>query len=291
MTVVLEPRDAAKRPLELPALLLDANFWGWARTLPDLDALDAARVEAGLLASPALGATPAARRAALGRARSVARGLGWSSIVAGGWALAEPSSPWAVAAAFLFPATALVVALLGGGAFQHFRARNDPRPTLWMALIVPVGMASIRVFEYQLVMPGALLPPALAGGAALAALAAAGDRSLLRRPLQLAGLFALMTGLSASGLTFANGVRDGSALVEFEATLLSKYRTRRTPTLALGPWERRPGRTVVFVPRPLYDSVEQGTPVRICLRAGRLGLPWFWLSPGVACPDSRPPTM
>jgi hypothetical protein len=152
-------------------------------------------------------------------------------------------------------------------------------------------LASIRVFEYQLVTPRALMVPALACGAALTALAAAGDRSLLRSPLQLAGVLALMTGVSASGAAFANCVRDASDVSEYEARLLGTGHTRRTPWLKLGPWGRRAGVTTVFVPRGIYESVEACKPVRVCLREGRLGLAWFWVSPGQACADSRPPTM
>jgi hypothetical protein len=154
----------------------------WARALPDLDARDTAREESELLASQALGATPALREAAMRSARSVARLLNWTSIAAGSWALAAPSSPWAVGAAFLYPAMALVVALSGHGAYRLFKTRNDPRPALSMAIVFPVLLASIRVFEYQLVTPRALLVPALACGAALTALAVAGRAPTPGRP-------------------------------------------------------------------------------------------------------------
>jgi hypothetical protein len=291
-TIILEPLDARAKPLELSVTLVDATFWGWARDLPDLDAQHANRVEAELLASPALGKTVLERKAAIARAPVVARLLNWPAVAAGCWAAAAPSSPWAVAWAFIFPLAALLAALRGGGAFQVLKAANDPRPSLRVALFVPVLFASIRVFEYQLVSPGSLLLPALGSGAVLTALAATGDRSVRRRPLELLVLLALMVGVSASGLTFANSVQDASPAFGYEAPLLDKWvnRGRRSSSLALtlGPWTLRPGKTTVFVPRRIFDAVAFGEPVRVCVRAGRLGFAWFWVSPGVACSDSRP---
>jgi lipoprotein-anchoring transpeptidase ErfK/SrfK len=84
--------------------------------------------------------------------------------------------------------------------------------------------------------------------------------------------------MAASGLTFANCVRDGSPVSEYEAILENKWVTKRkgtTPSLEVGPWGAHAGSTVFNVNRALYDSIELGEPVRVGVRAGRLGLPWI----------------
>jgi hypothetical protein len=222
--------------------------------------------------------------------RLIGRSLNGLAVVAGIWAAAAPGSACAVGAAFLIPLLAIALLLLGRNTFRVLEARDDPRPRIWVALFVPPFLASIRVFELRLMEPIVLLPPALAGGAVLTAVAAIGDRSLRERPLPLVGVLTLMVGMAASGLTFANCIRDTSPAAEYEVPVLAKWGSggnRPVRALRLGRWGQRTAPSNLHVRRDLWEAVSTGEHVSVLVRGGRFGLPWFMVAPGRIRPEAE----
>lgn len=277
---LFEPREKGTKPLKVPLMrTMDSAFDTWLTRLPDLDAQETAKAEAELLASSALGATPAERKRKLERARLVAHLLNWPSVAVGLWAFLYPR-PYGpvVTAAFLFPLLALAVAIGGRGLFQLLGMRNDPRPQLLAALFVSGLMASIRAFDFDLVAPGALLAPALACGVILTALAALGDSTMRKKPAHTLLVLPFMFAVAAAALTVANCYPDRSAPTTYEAMLLDKHVSKGKSTswhLDLGPWGPRTTGDGVKVSRALYEQVTVGKPVHVRMRPGRLGFAWF----------------
>lgn len=280
ITFLFEPREKGTKPLKVPLMrTMDAAFEAWLQRLPDLDAQETAKAEAELLASSALGATPAERKQKLQRARVVAHLLNWPSLAVGLWAFLYPR-PYGpvVTAAFLFPLLALAVALAGRGLFQLLGMRNDPRPQLIAALLMPGLLASLRAFDFDLVAPGELLAPALGCSAVLTGLAALGDPTLRRKPAYGLLVLPFMLGISAAGLTVANCYPDRSAPTIYEAMLLDKHVSKGKSAswhLELSPWGPRTVSDSVKVSRALYEQVTVGGPVHVRVRPGRLGFAWF----------------
>lgn len=257
----------------------DAVLDGWLAAIPDLDARDRARAEAELLHAPELGRTEAERRLALERARKVARALNAAAMAACGWAWLFPRPyPAAIVVLGVLPLAAIAVLLAGRGRYAFEPDRNDPRPSLAVAVMGPGlvlgmrGLLDLHVLDWRPLVAGAA-----AGGAALAAVIAAGDRRSRRRWLFVL-LWPLLSFHPWGALTLANALLDRAAPEVFEVTVRGKHVSGGKHTsydLVLDPWGpvRDPG--AVDVGRRLYQATPVGGLVCVALRPGALGARWY----------------
>jgi hypothetical protein len=280
-SLLLEPRQPGARSLKVPLLkeMAGPEFQAWLSRLTDLDARDRARSESEMLASPALGGTPAERAASLAAAKKIANALNAAALLVGFWVLLFPR-PYglAVGAAYALPVAALAVAALGRGRYQLLGSRNDARPQVGLPLFMPGLCAIPRAFDFELVAPSGLLVPAVVTGLVLGVVVLVADPVVRRRPAWLLLLLPFLIGQAAGAATVANCYRDPSAPAVQEVEVLGHRVSRGKSTtyyLRLARWGPRAGPEDVSVPRDLYRAVEDFQTVRVELRAGRLGLAWF----------------
>ncbi len=278
--LVFEPIDAGTKKLKVPRMsTMDDAFRVWLARVPDLDAADRARSEADLLAASALGASPTERKANLRRARALSRVLTFGAFASAAWAFVYPRPyGWAVATAYAMPVVAVALMVLRPGVFQLMGMRNDARPQLAIPFILPGLAATMRAFDFDLLAPRQLLVPALVIGVLFGGTAMLADAATRRKPALLLLLVPWFAGQAAGATTIVNCYRDPSSAVEYEAVVLRMHETRgkgASWNLELGPWGPRADPEQVKVAPQLYASVRIGDRVRIRVRDGRLGMPWF----------------
>jgi hypothetical protein len=283
--LVLEPRQPGVKALKVPLVreMEGPEFQAWLSRLTDLDGRDRASSEAEVLASPALGATPAERASALASAKKVANALNAAAMLVGFWVLLIPR-PYglAVVAAYALPVIALAVATLGRGRYQLLGSRNDARPQLVLPLLMPGLCAVPRAFDFELVAPFALLVPAAVTGLVLGVVVLAADRAVRRKPAWLLLLVPLLAGQAAGATTVANCLGDPSPPSTYRVEVLGHrvVRGKRTTHyLTLAPWGPRTWAEEVQVSSLVYAEVEDGKVVEVVLRSGRLDLAWFRVRP------------
>jgi hypothetical protein len=151
-----------------------------------------------------------------------------------------------------------------------------------LVLFLPGAILAIRLLkDGSLLRPVQLVAPALAIAVLLGVVAVRSDPRASRWMLLLVPL--LLTGYTGSTLVWANCALDRSQPQSFQSRIASKYvhhgNNVTTYGFVLGPWGPRGTTESTDVPRRIYDRVEEGEDVRVVLREGRLGMPWFNVMP------------
>ena len=286
-------RRGGKKPLKITWVHeTDAVLQAWIDAIPNLDAEERARAEAELLRSTALGADEAERARALGRARKIARVLNGAAIAASAWGWIYPR-PYDAAVVVLgvFPLVGLALLFAGRGRYGYDTRRNDPRPTLVPAVMVPGlilglrALVDVNLVDWKPLVLGAAVA-GLAFTAALTVSVARGERS---RKLWVVALilFPLHASYPWGALTLANAMLDHGAPEVFPVTVRGKHVSSGKHTswdLDLDPWGPVAERKSVDVGRRLYGLVSVGDRVCVVLRPGALGARWYGV---VRCRDGR----
>jgi hypothetical protein len=263
------------RSLKIPLLLrFDADFEVWLASLRDLDAEEKGAVLADLASSH--------DERSIARARMVARTLTGAVVIGGLWVFFFPR-PYTAATAvnLMLPLIGLLVLARGRGLYSLDASRNDPRPSVAAALVLPGLIVMVRlVMDVSLLRPMQLVAPALALAVLLSAVAVRSDPRASRWMLLLFPL--VLIAYTGSAVVWANCALDRSQPQSFQSRIASKYVHHGKVTtyeLVLGPWGPVRTSESTNVPRPVYERVEEGQAVRVVLHEGRLGMPWFKVVP------------
>jgi hypothetical protein len=285
--LVLELRTPGARPLKttLPCAR-DAAFDAWLAIFPDLEAEELRRARAALLADAALGPDEAARLRTLARAHRTAWVARVAAFGSAGWAWLYPR-PYGllVVVLTLLPLAALWLVLSGRGVYSVEGLRKDPRPELLSPILVPGLALGLRaLLDVNLLEARSLLPWALGGGLAMAALLAAADARLRQRWWMVPLLAALLASYPWGAFVEADVLLDGGEGESHFVRVLARRVERNKVTsyhLDLTPWGPLTGRSSATVSRELHDRVRPGGVVCVALHPGALGLRWFVVD---ACP-------
>ncbi len=285
-SLVLEPTVAARGALRFSpnTVRTDARFDAWIDALPDLDERDRVASEARIAADPQLGPTPAARQARVATARKVTGVFTVVSFAAAFWLFLYPL-PYAAAVctAAALPWAALALAASSAGLYRLDTDRNDVRPTLAGALLLP-GLAlatraaqDIGLLDWPRALAWALAPAALLMWVAWRI--SAGYRAETPRARRAVPLWLLLAGVYGFGVVvLGNALLDHSGTRRFTVQVLGQHINRGRNIsfhLTLAPWGVRNAASDVSVTRALYQNAQLSHTV--CIRAGdgALGIPWF----------------
>jgi hypothetical protein len=249
--------------------------------LPDLDAADIAAATEAIRQSELWGSNPEDRIAALANEKRVVLALNWAGGLIGAWALFYPHPrEWAIGAC-----TAGVVGLLLATVFKQGRWRidvnkNDPRPSVAIALFVCIAALGARalfdvsMFDWQ---------PWLGAGALVGVVAAAVLPLLFP---ELKGVAAMIT-VVVSGFVFGIGCAgvgdtmfDTAPLQVYKAQIVEKYESQGRTTSynwVLGPWGPSSGGTQ-DVGGDLYDQLNVGDAACVYFHPGALHMRWYVVS-------------
>jgi hypothetical protein len=279
-TLLLIPHRADQKKLKLPLVMrTDHAFHAWFENFRNLDAEELEKSEADIAADPQLGATIAERLQRLSRARKVVGALNAVAILTIPWAWFWPE-PYELVVTILviLPWLALAIVAASRGLYRLDEARNDARPSVDAAFILPAillgwrAFADVNVVEWHLPVAAASI-----GGLVFAALAWLADRSVRRRWTTLAVI--------PFGIAYAYGViMLGDALLDrepprvFRATVVDKYVSSgksKTLELRLAPWGPVLEEHTIVASRSLYDGVGPGGVVCAYLRPGALRIAWY----------------
>jgi hypothetical protein len=257
----------------------DAAFDAWIEALPDLDAQDEAASRAAIADNPEFGSSEPERLERLAGARRIATVLNGLAIGAAGWGYLYPR-PYglAVASLVLLPWVALLLVFRSHGLFRVSTQRNDVRPSLAPCLYVPgFALLARAVGDVGVIDLTQAFAVALAVGVVLALVAIASDVSA-RTPAAIFGLIVLCGPYGYGAAVTMNALVDRSARQDFKVPVLTRYMTHGRSTsyhLRLAPWGPRSEQNDVMVSQAVYSA--PGDTVCIQLKAGALGIRWFWI--------------
>jgi hypothetical protein len=283
--LVLFPRGSSAKKMKISNIFrVDALFMEWIGSLPDLDAEDQLAARQDIMSNQELGITPVDRLAAFDRGKRLSRLLSGATFALGAWAWLYPV-PYrlVVSLLVLLPCVGLVIVSRSSGLFRIDERRNDPHPSVAVAVMLPGFVLMLRVISDMnlLEWTGPLyISAALAALLTVAAVMA--DRSLQSRR----GLVILLFILSLS-YGFGAGM-EGNALLDHSKR--SVYATKitekeissgryRSYDLYLARWGPKQDNDKVSVPRSFYDSVGIGDTVCVSLRQGAFHVQWYIVGP------------
>ena len=192
-----------------------------------------------------------------------------------------PVGLWIPVLGAIVPVSVLLVSL-GRKTYATALVPGGTRPTLIFALIFPVGGLAAIAVHYEVIGESKFNLPAIAGGVVLALISGLPDPEVRKRPWILLVLVLFLSSYLRMLATDVNCYYDQSAPQIIAARVKSKYRDSSgkqmsTYKLELEPWGPQTRRSFVEVGPGTYRRAEEGQQVEVKLRAGRLGLPWYYL--------------
>jgi hypothetical protein len=260
----------------------DSVLDAWLTSLPDLDARDRAASEAEIEANPEFGPTPEARRAWLEEAGRLAKLLNIAAVAALAAALML-RDPYRIGTLVLviLPCAAIFLAGRSHGLYRLTFERNDVRPTLALALLLPGFALALRAFqEIGVLEIRALLTYAVALAVLLAWLAFRSNPHAQpgapSTPL-LITLIAL-AGYSLGVVVLGNAYLDTAPKREYRVAVLAKDEHHGRSTsyqFTLAAWGPRTSAQRTQVPAALYRAVPLGGDVCVHQGPGALRISWF----------------
>lgn len=288
-SVQLFSKTPGTRPLRFSpgAMSADTRFDAWLRLLPDLDQQDRERTEAQLAADPELGGSPEERLQRLAAARNVARALSAAAFGAAAWLYVYPKPyDYAVLLAALLPWIAIVIAARSHGLYRLDTGRNDVRPNIAAALLVPSIALALRAWQDLGILDTSQASAWIAAAGVLFAgiawrVTAGGSVS--------AALAALLPGACyAIGVVLlGNALLDRASGERYRVQVISQHLSRgsRGGTsyfLHLAPWGPRVAPADVRVGHAVYQLAAARHVVCVHERPGALAIRWYLVR---ACPE------
>jgi hypothetical protein len=279
--IVLFPRDQAQKKLKLTMLFrTDSAFDVWFATLPDLDAKERQQSAKQTAQDFDLGATTEDRLARLANAKIIAKTLKVIAGAAAAWGFLYPTPYRAVILTLvLVPLAALLVLATNQGLYQVEGRKQDARPDLSLALILPGAILMLRAIQdVQLLSWSSMFKLSALLTIVLVFVIASCDRQLRARRWPILGFLLVMPAYATGALVEANALLDKGQAQMFRSQILNKrISTGRSTTryFRLAPWGPRSQPDEVTISRWLFESASVGDSVCIALRPGSLQTPWF----------------
>jgi hypothetical protein len=284
-TLVLQPKAAGLKKLKIPLFFrTDGAFGEWFIGIPNLDSEDLGQSMAELEAvvardTPGIDATEE-RIAAAYRTVKI---LNWAAGIASGWAWIYPNPyPLSMLAVGALPLIAIVLLARSHGLYQIEGRRNDARPSLAVAFILPSCILAFRAIQdLHFLEWKPLLLATLALAAVLTIFLLQSDPHFHNRAVAAVSLFFIGTMFCYGAIAQFDVLADHSAPASYQPEVLGKRADNgRTTTyyLRVAPWGPRHDSDEIAVSRSLYAAITPGQSVSIHLYSGALHLPWFSVS-------------
>jgi hypothetical protein len=193
-----------------------------------------------------------------------------------------PKSPepyrFGILAIIALPWICLLVVWKSHGLF-HLRSRSkDPqsRSSLAMFFSVPTIVLIVRAFHYNILDHAPVIKLAVVTAVLLLLAARLADRTATLHTLVLVAVF-YGYGVSAE----ANALFDNSATLTFRVTVRDKRMIpgkSRSYRLYLNPWGPLQDLNSIDVSHQMFDRIQSGDTIKIALKQGALGAPWFFVA-------------
>ena len=282
--LILVPKDPSGKKLGIASHFsgFDGLVAQVAERWKNLDARDFAAEEEKILEDRALGGTRDHVQSRLEFARWFARIFNGAAVIISLYGMVYPRPYGAVAAALLIiPLLAFVIIAFSRGVLKAVDEKNSPVPGLFSSIFIPPAALTLRaLLDWNIIYGGRFFLAVAAVTLVLSGAVLALDREYRKKILNVVLIFPIM-GICAMGMTvMPNCLYDRSAPRDFYVRVESKEITAGKRTswyLNVGAWGGYDERKLT-VGRDLYESVGEGETVTISLRAGMLGIPWYYVS-------------
>jgi hypothetical protein len=280
-TLVNDDIASGDLDLRIPQIFdLNSSSQAWLGTLSDLDAADRRASENELLlAGDPRRANLGARTRALERARRIAR---ITLVVAalGIWGLFVPDyAGLTIVLLTALPWVVLAIDAASHGLFAVNDWRNDARPSLAPALVIPgLVLAGIALKDYSVLKWDVPIAVSVAGGVFFAMLLALADRSVMNSARRFVLVLPFAIAYCFGVISQANARLDSIPPTIFRVAVAGKHWSSGRPKiwyLRLASWGPLTVPADVSVPGPLWEAVRAGDTVCVSLHAGALRIHWF----------------
>jgi hypothetical protein len=277
-------KDPSRRPVKLPMVFaLDTSFQKWFESIPDVDAVAAAQLEAQVRSDPTLGQTPDERLARFARARLLAQRAAFVAPALFLWSSFYPH-PYLLIIAVLLLLPWLFVALMARhpGLYDINGTASPGRPNLAAALIPAAIILALRAFrDVHILEWHGLLPWAIGTAVLLGVSIYSVNRTASRKWSTAFTILLVSAAYGFGAATSADAWLDRSAPAKFRPAVLGKHVSGgryRSYDLLLAPWGPRAGAENVQVPPAVYSQAHVGQQICVSLRGGALGSNWYTVS-------------
>ncbi len=279
--LILERSDGRK-PAEIELICeRDDRLNAFIASLPDLDEIDRRVAETAVLRQlEDHGASDEERRRVLARGHRIAWWMNRIAVAAIGWAAIYPW-PYELAVVVLsaLPLTALAVYARWRGVFGLVDVRNDPRPHLIPALMLPPLLLVVRsAADFSLADFHVIASVAATVGVVLVSFVVAVTRRDDRRPVAILVFGLVATAYGWGVASQANAVLDRGAPQTHEVEVRAeRIVSGREPSayLTLAPWGPFEDEAEYVVHRDVHDHITVGGAACIRVHPGALGARWY----------------
>ncbi len=282
----LFPKQKEEKKIKLPSMLErfdELTAWA-ARSLPDLDARDAAVERQEILNDRELGATEHERSALYEKFNVALRYLNGAGLGIGLWTFLYPR-PYETLLVLcaLFPLAGVAVLAQSKGLVRFDERKNSAHPAIIRMFMMPSFALALRsLFDFSIIDATLLLTPVAVTTAVLSVV-------ILTRSKESSGrigiklMIVLFVAVYAYGLTVTgNCLFDRSRPEVFQVQVMQKYISKGRSTsyhVKLAAWGPIAKPDDTTVPRVIYDEVSVGREVAVYKKNGILGIPWFFIIP------------
>jgi hypothetical protein len=284
-TLIILPKDSTKKKIKT-ALVLEnqPGLFEWLnRSLPNLDAIDSQEDLNRVLADSQLGETMEQRLYVLTKAKMWSKILYVLSLAAMLWAIFRPQ-PYQYAVG-----TCIALPLVILGFVRHFHGLirfDDDKvttslPNTFGPFILPCfGLALRAVADFNILDWNKFWIPFACTALLLYSLTLMAASSIRRRVGTAIGLILFCAVYGYGAVVCLNGILDMSSPTVYKAQVIEKRISSGRHVfyyLKLSQWGPRKEIKEVDVGKSVYEKREFGDIVRVIVKEGRLGIPWFYV--------------
>ena len=280
-TLVLVPRDSSQKKLKLAQMFkTDAALEAWFAGIPDIDSEEFAQSQAELVVDPNLGFSSDERRQQVESAKNTVIVLNVAAGISFVWGIFLPYPyPLVLLLPAFLPLIAVVLLVRSNGIYQIEGRRQDARPSLALAFLLPgMVLAILALGRFHTLQWKPILYFAALLAISLTFIIVSADRGLRQRPWAILPILIFSAFYVLGLIVAADSVLDRSRPQTYQVTVIDKHiSTGKSTTyyLHLNPWGPETRETQVTVSPSLYNSTPIGEPVCIFLYSGALRVPWY----------------
>jgi hypothetical protein len=253
-----------------------------AEKFVDLDELEAREEEKKILENTDLGLTEEERKESLKKVKVIVRVLTYGAIALSVWMLYPTSNTAAVTICAFFPLIVVFYMAYAKGLMVFFARPKSPKPSVFLALLFPVIMLTVRTTVFYDFVSYEELFVYSAVIAALTGVTIAIRVDNIRKRTNELFFGVILSGVYAFGvLSTINCDYDSSISQVYHTTVSQKTISHGRSTdyylwiPATGPFKEE---KKISVSRRKYEDIQVKDQINLHVNAGTLGMPWYYLS-------------
>jgi hypothetical protein len=179
---------------------------------------------------------------------------------------------------FLYPLIGIFLIISGKGLIKFFTKKNSPFPSLYVGMYIPsMVLMIITIVDYHIINHVDIWVPFLLVSIVIAIVISIKGIAKNSGTAQFIVLLIIALFYGYGSTLMINCGFDRSSPQIFDAIVVEKYKTKDVPYLRIGDWGTYKEHGEIKVLNSLYDQVQTGSTVKVKLKKGVLGIPWYYI--------------